>query len=89
MYIVTEKFILENYKSDFYNLVFHFFIPKVFLLVSGWFLPPCLDWSGNYSYYAEYTIQPLDRLDLKLTLVDRSWSKLSNNIVDYQQTLGV
>ena len=73
LHVVTEDFMSENYKCLFHKIIFHFFIPRVFPFVSGWFFPSCLDWSGNYSNYAEYTIQLLDRLDLKfsVTLKDR------------------
>ena len=56
-----------NYRCLFHKTVFHFWIPRVFPFVPGWFFSLCLDWSGNYSNYAEYTIQTFDRLDLKFT----------------------
>ena len=51
-----------------HKTVFHFFIPRVFPVVSAWFLPSCLYWSGKYSNSVEYTIQPLDRLDLRFSI---------------------
>ena len=57
----------QNYRCLFHKIIFRFFIPRIFPFVFGQFFPSCLDWSGNYSNYAEYTIQPLDRLDLKFS----------------------
>ena len=65
LHVVTEDFMSENYRCLFHKIIFHILISRVFPFASGWFFPSCLDWSGNYSNEAEYTIQPLDRLDLK------------------------
>ena len=54
----------------FHKTVFYFFTPRVFSFASGWFFPSYLDWSGNYSNFAEYTIQPLDRLNLKFSVTE-------------------
>ena len=76
LYVVTME--LNEHKTlcqritdvFFHKTVFYFFTPRVFPFASGWFFPLYLDWSGNYSNSAEYTIQPLDRLDLKFSVTE-------------------